>query len=114
MRVVSVAVHRAVRDVLAHGLRGDMTRSVVGVELGARLQSAITSDVGDGAAPGEILQALRDACGQDPVAYARMLELIVLAGVDELQVIAGLPAGSQRSAPDVPAAPPRRPPRRHR
>jgi len=69
------ATHRAVRDVLNHGLRGDLIASAVGVELGAQLQSAITSDTGDGATPTDILQALRDACDQDPVAYARLLEL---------------------------------------
>lgn len=83
------ATLRAVRDVLSYGLRGDLARLVFGVELGGQLQSAITSDVSAGATPGEILEALRDACGRDPVAYARILELIVVAGLDELQVIAG-------------------------
>ncbi len=46
----------------------EMTHSILGVELGAQLQSAI------------------------------------LAGADELQVIAGLSAGPQRRTPDVPAA----------
>ncbi len=82
---MSVAVpHRAVRDVLADGLRGDMTRSVVGVSSSAPGCSRRSPQMSATAPPpGEILQALRDACGQDPVAYARMLELIVLAGVDE-------------------------------
>ena len=80
------------RAVLNHGLHGDLIASAVGLELGAQLQSAITSDVSDGATPGDILQALRGACDQDPVAYARLLELVVLAGVDELQVIAGNPS----------------------
>ncbi|MGI9100728.1 MAG: hypothetical protein ACR2H2_19950 [Solirubrobacteraceae bacterium] len=108
------ATHRAVRDVLNHGLHGDLIASVVGVELGAQLQSAITSDTGDGATPGDILQALRDACDQDPVAYARLLELIVLAAVDELQVIAGPPGGPERAGPDVPPPPRRRSARRRR
>ncbi len=94
------ATHRAVRDVLNHGLHGDLIASAVGVELGAQLQSAITSDTGDGATPTRILQALRDACDQDPVAYARLLELIVLANLDELQVIAGPPSGPERAMPD--------------
>jgi len=60
------ATHRAVRDVLNHGLHGDLIASGVGVELGAQLQSAITADVSDGATPGDILHALRDACDQAP------------------------------------------------
>jgi hypothetical protein len=108
------ATHRAVRDVLNHGLRGDLIASAVGVELGAQLQSAITADVSDGATPADILQALRDACDQDPVAYARLLELIVLAAVDELQVIAGPPGGPVPVIPDLPPPPRRRSARRRR
>lgn len=37
---VSDAINRAVRDVLAHGLRGDLAHSVVGVELLATLPSS--------------------------------------------------------------------------
>lgn len=98
---------------LGHGLRGDLARSAVGVELGGLLQSAITSDVNDGATAGDILEALREACGEDPVAYARLLKLIVLAGVEELQVIAGLSGGPDRTVPDSPP-PPRRSARRRR
>lgn len=39
---------RAVTDVLAHGLRGGLTRSAVGVELGALLQAGASADVYDG------------------------------------------------------------------
>ncbi len=108
------ATHRAVRDVLNHGLHGDLIASAVGVELGAQLLSAITADTGDGATPADILHTLRTACDQDPVAYARLLELIVLAGVDELQIIAGPPHGPERAGPEMPAAPPRRSARRRR
>ena len=108
------ATHRAVRDVLDHGLHGDLIASAVGVELGAQLQSAITADTGDGATPGDILHTLRDACDQDPVAYARLLELIVLAAVDELQVIAGPPGGPEPATPTMPSPPRRRSARRRR
>ncbi len=108
------ATHRAVRDVRNHGLHGDLIASAVGVELGAQLQSAITADVSTGATPADILQTLRDACDQDPVAYARLLELIVLANVDELQIIARPPHGPERAGPEMPAAPPRRSARRRR
>jgi hypothetical protein len=111
----SDATRRAVADVLNHGLRGDLAHSAVGVELGSILQSGLTMDVGDGAAPGELLEAIREACDQDPVAYLRLLELVVLAGLDELQVIAGLP--SSDIAPhghEPPSPPPRRPQRRRR
>jgi len=110
-----VATRRAVADVLAHGLRGDLVASAVGVELGAMLQSAITADVGDGATPSAILLALRDACDQDPVAYARLLELIVLAGLDELQLIAGLSGiEPERGTPGPSSPPARRSARRRR
>lgn len=109
------ATRRAALDVLAHGLRGDLAHSAVGVELGQLLQSGITADVSDGATPGEVLEALRDACGQDAVAYARLLELIVLAGLDELQVLAELPTSDLTPRPfDPPPAPPRRSARRRR
>lgn len=109
------ATRRAVLDVLGHGLRGDLANSAVGVELGTHLQGALTSDVADGATPDELLMALRDACGQDPVAYARLLELVVLAGLDELQVLVGLPETDiAPNSPDVPPPPPRRSPRRRR
>jgi len=101
------ATHRAVRDVLNHGLHGDLLASAVGVELGAQLQSAITSDTGDGATPGDILHTLREASSQDPVAYARLLELIVLAALDELQIIAGPPGGPEPVIPTM-LPPPRR------
>ncbi len=101
---------------LAHGLRGDLADSVVGVELGQHLQSALTADVGDGATPGQLLEALRDACGQNPVAYARLLELVVLAGLDELQILADLPTALDlsRSTGPIDPPPPRRAPRRRR
>lgn len=109
------ATRRAVADVLGHGLRGDLADSAVGVELEAQLQSGLTADVADGTTPGELLEALRDACGYDAVAYARLLELVVLAGLDELQVLVGLPEMDlAQSSPDLPPAPPRRSPRRRR
>ncbi len=39
------ATRRAVLDVLAHGLRGDLAHSAVGVELGAILQAGTAADV---------------------------------------------------------------------
>lgn len=83
------ATHRVV---LNHGLHGDFIASAVGLELGG--PAAIRDHLGRQRRrhPGDILQALRDACDQDSVAYARLLELVVLAGVDELQVIAGNPS----------------------
>lgn len=110
------ATHRAVLDVLGHGLRGDLVKSAVGVELGAQLQSALTADVAAGATPAELLVAIREACGQVPVAYARVLELVVLAGLDELQILAVLPETDLSRGTDEPLAPapPRRSPRRRR
>jgi len=108
------ATHRAARDILGHGLRGDLIASAVGVELGAQLQSAITADVSDGATAGDILQTLRKACTQQPIAYARLLELIVLAAVDELQIIAGPPHGPEPATPDLSPPPRRRSARRRR
>jgi len=106
---------RAVADLLAHGLRGDLADSAVGVELGGRLQSALTADIADGATPRQLLKAVREACDQDPVAYARMLELIVLAGLDELQAIAGPPSSTrQRAETEPPPPPPPRTTRRRR
>lgn len=58
------ATRRAVGAVLAQGLRDDLACSVVGVELGAMLQSALTADIADGASPSELLEAMRDACDQ--------------------------------------------------
>ncbi len=113
--MTTVATRRAVLDVLGHGLRGDLAQSAVGVGLGTHLQAALTADISNGAAPGELMAAMREACDLDPVAYARVIELVVLAGLDELQVIAGLSEGGptpQRQ--DVPAAPPRRAARRRR
>jgi len=106
---------RAAADLLAHGLRGDLADSAVGVELGGRLQSALTADIADGATPRQLLKAVREACDQDPVAYARMLELIVLAGLDELQAIAGPPSSTlQRAETEPPPPPPPRTTRRRR
>lgn len=107
---------RAVFDILAHGLRGDLVRSAVGAELGSQLQSATTADIGEGATPAEVLEAMREACGQDAVAYARLLELHVLAALDELQLIAGISSGDEvaRTLPDMPPAPSRRSARRRR
>lgn len=111
----SDGTRRAVYDVMTHGLRGDLAHSVVGVELGTLLQSGLTADIADGAAPGELLIAIREACGQDPVAYLRLLELVVLAGLDELQVIASFDSPDiSRASEDVPPAPPRRSTRRRR
>ncbi len=109
------ATRRAVHDVLMHGLRGDLVHSAVGVELGAQLQSGLTADVADGATPVELLVVLREACGQNPVTYARLLEFVVLAGLDELQVIAGLDESDiSRDASELPPSPPRRSARRRR
>ena len=111
----SEATRRAVHDVLAHGLRGDFAQSAVGVELGSMLQSGLTADIGDGAEPGELLLALQEACGQQAVAYARVLELVVLASLDEVQVIAGFDGGDLAGTDvELPPAPPRRSPRRRR
>lgn len=65
--------------------------SAVGVEVGQTLQASVTADIGEGAAPSDVIAALRDVCHQDPVVYARVLERLVLASLDELQVIAGYP-----------------------
>lgn len=109
------ATRRAVRDVMNHGLRGDLAHSVVGVELGALLQSGLTADIADGATPGDLLVAIRETCEQDPVAYLRLLELVVLAGLDELQVIASFDSpDTSRASEDLPPAPPRRSARRRR
>jgi hypothetical protein len=111
----TAATCRAIQDVLTHGLRGDLARSAVGVELGQMLQSGLTSDIADGAAPGDLLVAIREACGQNAVAYARLLELAVLASLDELQVIAGLSDGDLlEPAHELPPPPPRRVARRRR
>ena len=111
---MSDAIERAVADVLARGLPGGLSRSRVGVELGQHLQSAITADMGDGMAPGEVLDALQRACA-DPLAYALVLELILVANLDELQVLAGLPdADLTRGPAELPPAPSRRSSRRRR
>lgn len=58
------------------------------------------------------LEELRAAADDRPVVYARLLELIVLAGLDEARVLASLP--SSDIAPvegELPAPPPRRAPR---
>jgi hypothetical protein len=100
---------------LTHGLRGDLVTSSVGVEFGTILQSGVTADVADGATASEVMLAIRSACDGDPVAYLLVLELVVLAGLDELQVIARLDAGELgRASPDLPPAPPRRSARRRR
>lgn len=109
------ATRRAVLDVLAHGLRGDLARSAVGVELGAMLQAGTAADVHAGATPDEILEELRAAADNRPVVYARLLELIVLAGLDEAQLLADLEQGGlQPITPELPPSPPRRSPRRRR
>jgi hypothetical protein len=111
----ATATRRAVRDLLAHGLRGDLATSVVGVELGSQLQNAITQDIADQTTPAAIINALREESLHDAHTYARLLELIVLAGLDELQVIAALPdTDIQPRKDELPAAPPRRPARRRR
>jgi hypothetical protein len=101
----SDATRRAVHDVLSHGLRGDLAQSAVGVELGSMLQSGLTADISDGAEPGELLLALREACGQQAVAYARVLDLVVLASLEELQVIADFDGGDLART-DVEVPPP--------
>ncbi len=109
------ATDRAVRDVLAHGLRGDLAHSTVGVELGALLQAGTAADISDGATPGEVLEALRAAADNRPVIYARLLELIVLAGLDEAQLLATLPNSALTPAEhELPPPPPRRSARRRR
>jgi hypothetical protein len=109
----ATATRRAVRDLLTHGLRGDLAASVVGVELGSQLQNAITQDISDKTTPAAIINALREECLHDAHTYARLLELIVLASLDELQVIAGLPdTDTQPRLDDLPPAPPRRSARR--
>jgi len=62
----------------------------VGVELGQLLQSGITADMSDGARRGEIVEALREACGQDPAAYTRLVKLVFVAGIDELELLVEL------------------------
>lgn len=107
------ATRRAVLDVLAHGLNGDLAHSAVGVELGALLQAGTAADVHDGATPGEVLQALRVAADNRPVLYARLLELIVLAGLDEAQLLATLPTSDLAPTEhELPPPPPRRSARR--
>ncbi len=109
------ATRRAVSDVLAHGLRGDLAHSAVGVELGQLLQSGITADMSDAARRGEIVEALREACGQDPVAYTRLVELVFVAGLDELELLVELPdSATSRGSAELPPAPPRRSARRRR
>lgn len=103
------------RDVLRQGLTGDLVHSRVGDDLGTRLQSAVTSDVSDGVAPADVMEAIREECGGVPLAYVRVIELVVLAGLAELQVIVGLPRpeiGPQTPEPGL--APPRRATRRRR
>lgn len=89
------ATRRAALDVLAHGLRGDLAHSDVGVRLGYTLSAGAAADIAEGATRGEVLEALRDATGQDAVAYARLLELYVLSQLDE----------AERSSPDSPPEP---------
>ncbi len=107
------ATRRAVLDVLAHGLNGDLAHSTVGVELGAMLQAGTAADIHAGATPGEVLQELRAAADNRPVLYARLLELVVLAGLDEAQLLATLPS-SDLTLPEHDLAPPRPAPRRRR
>lgn len=61
--------------------------------------------------PEQVLDALQDACG-DPLSYAVLLELLLVASLDELQVLTGLPDSGLQRAPDV--LPPRRSARRRR
>ncbi len=111
---MSAALERAVSDVLARGLPAGLARSAVGVELGQQLQSAITAEIADGATPDHVLDALQDACG-DPLTYAVLLELLLAASLDELQVIAGLPgSGLERGPAELPPAPSRRSAHRRR
>lgn len=72
-RMASSARRRAVRDLFAHSPRGDLAHSQVGLELGQHLQHGLTSDVGDGATPTELITAMREQCGDDALAYARLL-----------------------------------------
>lgn len=111
----SDATRRAVLDVIAHGLDGDLAHSTVGVELGAMLQAGTAADVHAGATPGEVLDELRACADSRPVLYARLLELIVLAGLDEAQLLATLTHSDLTpSEHELPRSPPRRPARRHR
>ena len=98
---------RAVRDVLEHGLPDDLGGSELGVRLGAMLQSGTAGDVHDGASPAAVLQALR-ASARTPDLYARLLELIVLAGLDEAQLLAGLPSSDISPRGPEPVVPPAR------
>jgi len=78
------------------------------------LQDVEHATQGDGMAPGEVLDALQRACA-DPLAYALVLELILVANLDELQVLAGLPdADLTRGPAELPPAPSRRSSRRRR
>ena len=105
---MTTATRRAVSDVLARGLPAGLSRSAVGVELGQHLQSAITADIADGATPEQLLDALQDACA-DPLSYAVVLELLLVASLDELWVITGLPdTGLERGPAELAPAPPRR------
>lgn len=115
---MGAAIDRAVGDVLARGLPAGLARSAVGVELGQLLQSAVTAEIGEGATQTQVLDALQDACG-DALAYAVVLELLLLlllvASLDELQVLSGLPdTGLERGPGDLPAVPPWRSARRRR
>lgn len=81
--------------------------------MGSTLQGAMTADVGDGAAVADIVGVMRDEA-PDALTYARLLELLLVAQVDELQVVAGLTGNLEPFSLEVPPAPARRPARRPR
>lgn len=69
--------------------------------------------MGDGATPGEVLDTLQATCG-DPLACAVLLELLLAANLDELQVLAGLPDTELARGPAELPPVPRRSTRRRR
>lgn len=85
--------------------------------MGQHLRNALTSDAGDGATPLQLLAALQEESGPDPVLYARLLELLALATLDEVSFLAGLPDPENPIEPRParePGVPLRRSPRRRR
>ena len=110
------ATRRAVLDVLAHGLAGDLALSAVGAELGAMLQAGVAADLAEGATRADVLGELR-ATASEPLVYARLLELVFAAWLEEAELIASLSADSLvpvEADAETPIAPMRRSPRRRR
>lgn len=111
------ATRRAVRDLLGAGIGEGAGTGHVAVEMGQHLQNALTSDAGDGATPLQLLAALQDESGPNPVIYARLLELSVLATLDEVSFLTSLPDPENPIEPRPsrePVVPLRRNPRRRR